>query len=578
MMTRWGEALNPHSPLPEYPRPQLRRESYLSLNGYWQYAIVNGGAAPESFDGEIVAPFSPEAPLSGVERRVRPEDTLWYLRAFALPQGFNRGRVLLHFGAVDQIATVYLNGVELGAHTGGYTPFSFDITRDIRSENELVVKVKDTTDTSWHSRGKQKTRKGGIWYTPQSGIWQTVWLESVPEEYITSLRITPLYDDAAVEITALSNTGLERPCTVRVGQVVAEGTANRPMHISMQGFTPWSPEHPHLYDFSVKLGEDLVESYFGMRKFELGRDGEGIPRLLLNGRPYFHRGVLDQGYWPDGLYTPPSDEAMEADILAMKGLGFNMLRKHIKIEPLRWYYHCDRLGMLVWQDIVNGGGKYDTLTVTAPLFTGANIDDSRYARFGREDAEGRAQYMRELDETLALLYNCVSLCLWAPFNEGWGQFDAAAVTEHIRQADPTRLIDHASGWHDQGAGDIYSRHVYFKPFRFKADAKGRAAALTEFGGYSYRLEGHSQAAREFGYKKIKSREELTAAYRQLFEREIIPAIPKGLSATVYTQLSDVEGEVNGLLTYDREEIKPDAGEVRRINALLTYPPQGEKES
>lgn len=574
MMTKWAAELDRENVLMEYPRPQLRRNSYINLNGLWSYAIVRGKGVPDRPDGEILVPFSPESTLSGVMRQVTPEDTLWYMRSFVLPEGFNVGRVLLHFGAVDQIATVYLNGIELCTHTGGYTPFSIDITRELREENQLIVKVRDYTDTSYHTRGKQKTKKGGIWYTPQSGIWQTVWMESVPEEYISGLRITPLYDEEAVEITAYSQA--QCPCTARVGMVVAEGETNRPMRISMQGFTPWTPEQPYLYDFSVSMGQDRVESYFGMRKFQMQADDSGIKRLFLNGRPYFHNGVLDQGYWPDGLYTPPCDEAMVQDILSMKELGFNMLRKHIKIEPLRWYYHCDRLGMLVWQDMVNGGTRYDGLTVTAPLFTGANIKDDRYSRFGRADEEGRQQFKRELDEMIAHLYNCVSIGAWVPFNEGWGQFDAADIAERVRQMDSTRLIDHASGWHDQGAGDIYSRHVYFRPFRFKADDKGRAAALTECGGYSLRLsEGN---AREFGYKKLKTRDELMEAYRRLYEQEIIPAIPRGLSAVVYTQLSDVEGETNGLLTYDRSELKVDGDAVREINSRLAYPSPGDKES
>ena len=423
------------------------------------------------------------------------------------------------------------------------------------------------TDTSWHTRGKQKIRKGGIWYTPQSGIWQTVWLESVPEEYISGLHILPLYDEAAVEITVYSD--VERPCTARMGLVVAQGETNKPFRMSVQGFTPWSPENPHLYGFSVKMGEDMVESYFGMRKVELREDENGIKRLFLNDKPYFHNGVLDQGYWPDGLYTAPSDEAMIADIQTMKDMGFNMLRKHIKIEPLRWYYHCDRLGMLVWQDMVNGGGKYDPLTVTAPLFTGINIKDDRYARFARQSEEGRRQFRRELDDMINHLFNCVSIVLWVPFNEGWGQFDAAETAEHIRIMDSSRLIDHASGWHDQGAGDVYSRHVYFRPYRFKADDKGRAAALTECGGYSLRIEGHSEKSGEFGYNKLKNADELMAAYRKLYEQELIPSIEKGLSAIVYTQLSDVEGETNGLLTYDREVIKLPVEEIARINRRVT---------
>ena len=567
MITRWGANIEKDKVLLEYPRPQMRRNSYINLNGMWQYAIVRGESLPDKIDGEILVPFSPECLLSGVRRTVSPEDMLWYVKNFSLPADFNIGRVLLHFGAVDQIAEVYLNGIEVGSHTGGYTPFSMDITRELREENQLIVKVRDVTDTSWHTRGKQKIRKGGIWYTPQSGIWQTVWLESVPEEYISGLHILPLYDEAAVEITVYSD--VERPCTARMGLVVAQGETNRPFRMSVQGFTPWSPENPHLYGFSVKMGEDMVESYFGMRKAELREDENGIKRLFLNDKPYFHNGVLDQGYWPDGLYTAPSDEAMIADIQTMKDMGFNMLRKHIKIEPLRWYYHCDRLGMLVWQDMINGGGKYDPLTVTAPLFTGINIKDDRYARFARQSEEGRKQFRRELDDMINHLFNCVSIVLWVPFNEGWGQFDAAETSDHIRTMDPGRLIDHASGWHDQGAGDIYSRHVYFRPYRFKADDKGRAAALTECGGYSLRIEGHSEKSGEFGYKKLKNADELMAAYRKLYEQELIPSIEKGLSAIVYTQLSDVEGETNGLLTYDREVIKLPVEEIARINRRVT---------
>ncbi len=566
MITRWGANIDKDAVLQEYPRPQLRRDSYINLNGLWHYAITAGDGLPNELDGEILVPFSPECELSGVGRTVEPEDTLWYVKEFSLPKGFNIGRVLLHFGAVDQMAWVYLNGIEVGSHTGGYTPFSVDITAELREENQLVVKVKDVTDASWHTRGKQKTKKGGIWYTPQSGIWQTVWMESVPEEYITGLYIRPLYDEAAVELTVCS--ACSRPCTARMGLVVAQGETNRPFRMSVQGFTPWSPKEPHLYDFSVKMGDDTVESYFGMRKIELKEDQNGIKRLFLNGEPYFHNGVLDQGYWPDGLYTAPSDETMVNDIQTVKDLGFNMLRKHAKTEPLRWYYHCDRLGMLVWQDMPNGGEKYDPLTVTAPLFTGANMGDNRYARFARQSEEGREQFVRELDEMVSALYNCVCIAVWVPFNEGWGQFNAADIAARLHSIDPCRLVDHSSGWHDQGAGDIYSRHVYFKPYKFKADDKGRAAALTECGGYSLRIEGHSEKTREFGYKRLKNKEGLMAAYKKLYEQEIIPAIENGLCAAVYTQLSDVEGETNGLLTYDREVLKLPPEEITGINSRI----------
>ena len=564
MITRWGANIEKDKVLLEYPRPQMRRNSYINLNGMWQYAIVRGESLPDKIDGEILVPFSPECELSGVHRTVGPEDTLWYVKNFSLPADFNIGRVLLHFGAVDQIAEVYLNGIEVGSHTGGYTPFSIDITRELREENQLIVKVRDVTDTSWHTRGKQKIRKGGIWYTPQSGIWQTVWLESVPEEYISGLHILPLYDEAAVEITVYSD--VERPCTARMGLVVAQGETNKPFRMSVQGFTPWSPENPHLYGFSVKMGEDMVESYFGMRKAELREDENGIKRLFLNDKPYFHNGVLDQGYWPDGLYTAPSDEAMIADIQTMKDMGFNMLRKHIKIEPLRWYYHCDRLGMLVWQDMVNGGGKYDPLTVTAPLFTGINIKDDRYARFARQSEEGRRQFRRELDDMINHLFNCVSIVLWVPFNEGWGQFDAAETAEHIRTMDPGRLIDHASGWHDQGI-DAKSIHCYFTPFKVPKKEK-RLVLLSEYGGYSYQEKGHVFNNKKFGYRIYNDKESLNAAYKKLHEKLIIPAIKDGLAATVYTQVSDVESEINGLLTYDRRVLKVDPDMVRAVNAQL----------
>ncbi|MDD4075434.1 MAG: glycoside hydrolase family 2 TIM barrel-domain containing protein, partial [Eubacteriales bacterium] len=423
MKTTWGEQLKPKSILPEYPRPQMARESYLNLNGVWRYAITNGESAPESWDGDILVPFSPECELSGVKRALQPSQTLWYERAVTLPRGFCKGRVLLHFGAVDQQARVYVNGMQVCAHIGGYLPFCADVTAQLLPSGgwekspavsfTLTVQVKDATDVSYHARGKQKRKKGGIWYTPQSGIWQTVWMESVPEAYIQALRITPCYDESAVEITVIANAQL--PCTARVGDIVAQMRTNEPARISLLGFTPWSPEHPHLYDLKVQMGEDCVQSYFAMRKFSVQADETGTKRLFLNNKPYFHNGVLDQGYWPDGLYTAPSDAAMIHDVQCMKRLGFNTLRKHAKIEPLRWYYHCDRLGMLVWQDAVNGGGKYDLFTVTAPLFTGKSRRDDDYARFGRADAAGRSEYMRELEEMAALLYNCPCIALWTPF-------------------------------------------------------------------------------------------------------------------------------------------------------------------
>lgn len=574
MITTWGEQLNPANPLPEYPRPQMRRELWLNLNGPWQYAITKDGAAPDKMDGEIIVPFSPECELSTVGRCLRPEETLWYTRPLDLPEAFSDGRVLLHFGAVDQMATVYLNGQELGSHTGGYTAFSFDLTPYLKPHNVLTVKVRDVTDASYHSRGKQKTKRGGIWYTPQSGIWQTVWCEWVPQSYIASLMITPLFDESAVEITAKTDDPLSRAdCVVRVGDVVAYGTANLPVRMSMKGFLPWSPESPYLYDMEVRVGEDTVKSYFAMRKFSAERDDKGVPRLFLNGEPYFHNGLLDQGYWPDGLYTAPSDEAMVHDILTMKAMGFNTLRKHIKIEPLRWYYHCDRLGMLVWQDMPNGGGAYKAPVVTFPVMLGNHITDGQknYRRFGRESAAGRAQFYAELNEMISQLYNCPCIAMWVPFNEGWGQFDAAAVREAILALDNTRTVDHASGWHDQAVGELQSLHVYFKPFRFKADSLGRVVALSEFGGYNRRVEGHCLSKKDFGYKRFKTDEALLQAFVALYQNEIAPAKAQGLAAAIYTQVSDVEDELNGLMTYDRAVIKLPVEAVRQMMDSIISP-------
>lgn len=563
MKTKWGEALDKGHILQEYPRPQLRRDSYINLNGVWEYAITETEEAPATYDGEILVPFSPESELSGVNRTLLPAQTLWYRRTIRLPESFHQGRVLLHFGAVDQIATVYINGTEVCSHVGGYTPFSADITACLKEENTLLVKVRDYSDTCSLSRGKQKSKRGGIWYTAQSGIWQTVWIESVPEHYIESLRITPLFDESAVELTVISAQSL--PCTAQIGDITAAFTASEPVRIPLPSFIPWTPESPYLYDLTVTMGDDRIESYFGMRKFSVGTDGNGVKRLFLNNQPYFHNGLLDQGYYSDGMYTPPSDEAMIFDIQTAKDMGFNMLRKHIKIEPLRWYYHCDRLGMLVWQDMMNGGGQYSLFTISSPLITGIHFKDNRYKSFSREETQGREQYYQELDEMLRHLYNTVSIAMWVPFNEGWGQFDAAKAVERILATDTTRAIDHASGWHDQHIGELKSLHVYYKRYRFKPDKLGRAVVLSEFGGYNYRVQGHSFNEKDFGYKRYETAEDLLKAYEKLYNEEILPAKKQGLCATVYTQLTDVEDELNGLITYDRKVVKLPIEAIKRLN-------------
>ena len=579
MLTSWGEALDREHPLPEYPRPQLRRNSYLNLNGIWEYAITKTAEKPAAMQGEIVVPFSPETPLSGVGHILQPDEYLWYRRSVTLPEGFFRGgRLLLHFGAVDQCCTVWVNGQEAGSHTGGYLPFALDVTELIEGDAfTLELRVTDPTDTGSLSRGKQRLKNTGIWYTPQSGIWQTVWMECVPENYLRSLRITPKPEENAVHIRLEADDPAMAAVTIcRDGGIIAEGQTDEngesTLTIPAEELRLWSPEDPFLYDVSIVLpGGDRVESYFGMRAFGIGKDEKGLPRLLLNGKPYFQNGLLDQGYWSDGYYTAPSDEALIHDIAEMKRLGFNMLRKHIKVEPLRWYYHCDRLGMLVWQDMMNGGESYSPLSIYVFSNLGLRVKDDRYRYFSRSDEAGRTHYYEELGQMIDLLYNTVSLALWVPFNEGWGQFDALKAAEFIRKRDDTRPIDHASGWYDQGGGDIKSIHWYFRPYHHKQPPKEqRPICLTEYGGYNCAVPGHCWGeGAEFGYKKIADPAEFNRAFQKLMEEQIIPAKERGLAAAVYTQVSDVEGERNGLLTYDRKVCKANEAIFRAVNAKLT---------
>ncbi|WP_262849677.1 DUF2804 family protein [Mumia quercus] len=581
MITTWGEALDPDDVLPEYPRPQLVRDSCVNLNGRWDHAFTPASVhdVPARWDGEIVVPFSPEAPLSGVGRTLAADEALWYRRTFTLPDGFVRDRVLLHFGAVDQDCEVWVDGTAVGAHRGGYLPFALDVTDALSGDaHEVVVRVRDVTDTSWRSRGKQRLARGGIWYTPQSGIWQTVWLESVPRRWIDQLVLTPYLSPAEVEVHVVpageSHGADEAEVVVRAdSREVARTTvpAGVPTRVDL-GEEPrlWSPDDPFLYDVEVRLGDDHVTSYVGMRTFGLGPDAHGRTRLLLNGEPYLHAGLLDQGYWPDGLYTAPSDEALAHDVRTAKELGFTMLRKHIKVEPLRWYHHCDRLGMLVWQDMVNGGRRYNPVVITTPVVLPVRLDDTRHALFGRQDEEGRVEFLEELDATVALLRSVPSVAAWVPFNEGWGQFDALATAARVKALDPTRPVDHVSGWHDQGGGDMASRHVYFRPYRLsRADAEDpRAAVLSEYGGYSYRVPGHVWNDQEFGYRKYADRDTFERAFLRLQHAQIGPAVDDGLAAFVYTQLADVEDETNGLMTYDRRVLKVDVEAVRTSNQRL----------
>lgn len=564
MRTKWGEQLDIDNVLQEYPRPQMVRESYINLNGFWDYSITENDSVPLEYDGKILVPFSPESELSTVNRQLKPSQYLWYHREVRMDNSEISGHVLLHFGAIDQEAWVYVNGFEIVHHIGGYLPFTADITKYISADNDLLIKVKDPSDKGTGARGKQKLKRGEIWYTAQSGIWQTVWMEIVPEHFICDIKLTPNLDKSEINILVIADN--DYLCTTCLEGKEFTFKANNEISIHLDNMKIWTPENPYLYDIVINMEQDSIKSYFGMRKFSVGKDKKGNRRFFLNNRPYFHNGILDQGYYCDGLYTAPSDEAMINDIMTAKKLGFNMLRKHVKIEPLRWYYHCDRIGMLVWQDMVNGGGKYNDRTIQMPLITGVNHDDHKYSYFSRTDEQGRIQFMRELEEMICKLYNVVSIAVWVPFNEGWGQFDSVEAVNRIKAIDATRSIDHASGWHDQGIGDIKSYHVYFKRFNYKKDKLARAVALSEFGGYNYMVKDHCFGKSSMGYKNVRTKERFMYAYKKLYKEQIWPAYKKGLAAAVYTQLTDVEDEHNGLMTYDRKILKCDWKKVRVINS------------
>lgn len=548
----------------DYPRPQLVRDSYLSLNGEWEYAITKSPAIPNSFDGIIHVPYSPETPLSGVNKIVHPDEWLFYKKELEIPEGFIKDKVILHFGAVDQIAEVYLNDSLVGTHVGGFLPFSFDIKPYLKEKNILIVKVKDYSDTSYYSRGKQRIKRGGIWYSPQSGIYMPVWMESVSNDYIESIRITPDIDKKIIKLLVKT--------TLKKVEVFIEGTkriisSNKEIDIQIKNLHLWSPEDPYLYPLEIKTENDRVTSYFAMRKISLKKDKNGYQRIALNNKPYFIKGVLDQGYYQNGFLTPETDEDYTKDIMLLKDLGFNCSRKHIKIESLRWYYHCDRLGLLVFQDFVNGGRKYNLPTISLPLITGIHHKDNHYRRFGRQDKQGRLEAEKEFKDTIDLLYNSPSIVLWTIFNEGWGQFDAKRIYEELSKIDKSRLFDHASGWHDQGVSDTKSLHVYFKRVKMPKNKqiKDRAVILSEAGGYALRIEGHTFNDTNFGYKKMKDQTALENEYELFINEDIKKNIPLGLSAFIYTQLSDVEDELNGFITYDRQVLKVGKERIKAIN-------------
>lgn len=567
LTTPWSESVT-EKPWQEYPRPQFVRKSYVNLNGLWDYAITKNEYFPINYHGKILVPFSPESALSGVNRQLKPDEYLFYRRTFTLTKTFVKDIVLLNFGAVDCICDVFVNGKNVCHHVGGYNSFSADVTSAlIDGENVLIIRVQDFTDTSYHTNGKQSSHRKGMWYTPQSGIWQTVWMESVPREYIQSVKIIPDYDNARVEILPTCSTLESVTCVVLDGGTeIAKADGKEKIVVQLPNdFKSWSPESPFLYNLKLITRRDEVMCYFGMRKFGYQRFGKYM-RLTLNNQPIFHNGLLDQGYWPDGLYTAPNDQALIFDIQRMKDLGFNMLRKHIKVEPMRWYYHCDRLGMLVWQDMPSGGTKqHKWLTLVVPNIGIDKISDKNHALFSRKTKQSRERYWTEYKEMLHQLYNCVSIAMWVPFNEGWGQFDANQVAEFTKQFDSTRTIDHASGWHDQGGGDIKSMHVYFKSVHIKQDQK-RVVCLTEYGGYVYKDMEHSfNPDHTYSYKTFDTQQKFNQGLKKLFQRDVIRMIPKGLSAAVYTQVSDVEDEVNGIYTYDRQVLKVDEDMLKDIN-------------
>ena len=578
-------------PLAEYPRPAMRRDSCEILNGPWQYAITQTAEYPAAWQGSILVPYSPEAPASGVGRTLQPGQWLHYHRLFAPPAG-EGGRVLLHFGAVDYACAVQVNGHLAGGHRGGYWPFTLDITGLLNGtgRNSLWVAVQDPTGHGTQARGKQTLKPGGMFYPAQSGIWQTVWLERVPDNYIQTLTVTPDYDARTVTVrvhTAKPGGAVNLWAMVRAGGVTiaedwgsdeADQDGEVTLNIPEEHFFPWSPDTPFLYDLTVGTNQgeeaefDTVHSYFALRKWSCAPDAHGVLRFCLNDKPILLNGLLDQGYWPQGLYTPPSDAAVERELSEVKALGFNLLRKHAKIEPQRWYYHCDRLGLIVWQDIVNGGSAYNLWFVTyltnvlQPLLR--RFPDGKACRrlLSRAKPAGREEYAHELADTVQALQCHPCIACWVPFNEGWGQFDAGKAVQALRTLDGTRLVDEASGWFDQGGGDVHSLHNYFYPLRIRPQK--RTVALSEYGGIAWPMPGHEPPHKTYGYGTAKDRQELTARYKKLQLKTVLPQLEKGLSALVYTQLTDVEDEVNGLFTYDRAAVKPDANAVRSVNAAL----------
>lgn len=568
--TQWSEQVNPDNVLPEYPRPIMERTEWKNLNGLWDYAIIEKGKhTPSVFDGKILVPFAVESSLSGVAKTVGAEKELVYRRSFDVPSSWKGKKVLLHFGAVDWKTDVWVNDVKVGSHTGGFTPFSFDITEALqRKNNTLLVKVWDPTDKGYQPRGKQVSRPEGIWYTPVTGIWQTVWLEPVSESYIQDLRITPDIDNSLLSLKALVKDATSKDLVeVKVfdgQQLVAQGKSinGECVQVAMpENAKLWSPESPFLYTLKVSLKQngklvDEVSSYAAMRKYSSKRDANGIVRLELNNKPLFQFGPLDQGWWPDGLYTAPTDEALLYDIQKTKDFGFNMIRKHIKVEPARWYTYCDKLGIIVWQDMPSGDRNPEWQN--RKYFEGTEM---------KRSAESEACYRKEWKEIMDALYSYPCIGTWIPFNEAWGQFKTPEIVEWTKQYDPTRLVNPASGGNHYTCGDMLDLHNYPAPELYLYDAQ-RATVLGEYGGIGWVVQGHIwEPDRNWGYIQFNSSKEVTDEYVKYAEK-LYDLIPRGFSAAVYTQTTDVEVEVNGLMTYDRKVIKLDEKRVCEINRKL----------
>ena len=534
-----------------HPRPQMKRENWLNLNGAWDFSV------DYEKKGTIRVPFCPESKLSGIGAHFDEGSLLCYNRTFRLPEGWGKGRVILHIGAADQRADIFLNGKPVGIHKGGYEAFSFDITPCLQEENSLQICCFDDLEDQSYPYGKQTLNRGGMWYTPVSGIWQTVWLENVPEAYIRKLHIENRGYSVKISIEpALGGS-------VHVAGLGRFGLENGSVTITPENPNLWTPENPHLYDFTVEAGEDRIESYFAIRTLEVKTVGQ-YPRLCLNGKPYFFHGLLDQGYWPDGIFTPATPQCYADDILMMKKLGFNTLRKHIKVEPEEFYYQCDKLGMIVFQDMVNNS-DYNFLRDTAlPTVGIQKLDDRKL----HGDEVSRRRFLEGMEATVKQLKNHPSICYWTIFNEGWGQFDSDNVYEQFKKLDDTRFIDSTSGWFRREKTDVDSRHVYFRKVKMEGDGK-KPLVLSEFGGKTYKVEGHVfNPDKTYGYGGCDSLEALNEAVAKLYLEEVLPCIKKGLCAAIYTQVSDVEDEINGLVTYDRKVEKMDPAKMYPIAAML----------